>query len=405
MAPLVSVVMLSYNHQRYLPAAIESVLAQTLDDLELVVADDGSSDGSLAVAERYARKDPRVRVLTHPGHVNRGIGATVNLARADANGTYLLGLPSDDVLYPDTLEREVAFLEARPEVGYVYGYAHLIDAQGRRVPDARTIGSDLTGGGRIVERLVQRNTIPAMTVMWRRACLDQAGAEDETLVYGDWESQTRAAAHWEVGFLPRALAMYRRHGANTSLNVTRATNVERALAVTAVLRERAPQIGGRLAEPRIRATLDLQIGYLRFARGEQGSESDLVLAFGRDRSLSGDGRWLADWIWSRTYDELLPDGGGHFPRWVEAAIAPLLEPGAARTVRREAAAATGGLRAVQLAQAGRSVEAHRAALAALVRSPRRAADRRLAAFLLDSIAGGVAAKGVRAAKRRLLRHR
>src|SRR3954465_12690440 len=99
MAPLVSVVMLSYNHAPYLPAAIESVLGQTVEDLELVIGEDGATDGSLDIARHYAEADSRVRVLTHPGHENRGIGATVNLVRGATSGSYQLGLPSDDMLY------------------------------------------------------------------------------------------------------------------------------------------------------------------------------------------------------------------------------------------------------------------------------------------------------------------
>src|SRR3954468_11417826 len=108
MAPLVSVMIPSYNHAPYLPAAIESVLAQTLEDFELIIGDDGSIDDSLDIARRYAEADPRIRVLTHAAEGHRGIGATGNLMRPTARGRYWFGLPSDDVLYPDTLEREVA---------------------------------------------------------------------------------------------------------------------------------------------------------------------------------------------------------------------------------------------------------------------------------------------------------
>src|SRR4051794_31425482 len=306
----------SYNHAPYLPAAIESVLEQTVEDLELIVVDDGSSDGSLEIARRYAERDTRVRVLTHPDHVNRGIGASVNLARSAAGGRYLHGVASDDVLIRDTLEREVAFLEAHPEVGWVYGYVNLIDADGRAIEQETRngreqirFGADLTGGGRIVERLVQRNSIPAMTVMWRRECRDEVGEEDPELDYSDWELLTRAAAHWEVAFIPRALALYRVHGANTSINVTREVSVARHLAVARTLRERAPVVGGVLGEARIRAALELQVGYLRFAAGDAGADADLRAAFERDPSLAADGRWLADWLWSRPFDELLPDEG------------------------------------------------------------------------------------------------
>src|SRR5205807_7803351 len=123
MTPLVSVSICSFNHLRYLPAAIESALGQTLDDIELIVVDDGSSDGSLAVVEQYAAADSRVGVVTHPRHANLGPAASGNLARSLARGKYQIGLSSDDVLYPDALEREVDLLERRPALGIVYGYA------------------------------------------------------------------------------------------------------------------------------------------------------------------------------------------------------------------------------------------------------------------------------------------
>jgi hypothetical protein len=408
MTPLVSIVMLSYNHAPYLPAAIESVLAQTVEDLELVVADDGSTDGSLDIARRYEEADPRVRVLTHPGHVNRGIGATVNLVRSATSGRYQLGLPSDDVLLPDALELTVDFLERHPEVGYVYGHVHLIDGDGNMIlqPDGRepvAYGADLTEGGRFVERLVQRNTIPAMTALWRRACLQQAGEEHATLVYGDWEHQARGAAHWDVAFIPRALALYRVHGMNTSLDIPRETRIARHLEVTEVLRERAPAVGGRLAEPRVRAVLELQVGYLRFAAGDTGGEADLRAAFERDPSLAGDARWLSDWLWARPLDELLPSEGPDFARWFHGAVQTLLEPRAARTVRREVAAVSAQARAIRLARDGRLAGAAASALLAWARSPRQLGDPQLKSILLDAIVRTRSGAALRRARWRLLR--
>jgi alpha-1,3-rhamnosyltransferase len=400
--PLVSVGIPSYNHAPYLAAAIESVLGQTLSDFELVIADDGSTDGTLDIARRYAEAHPdRVTVLTHPDGAHLGLGPTVNLCRRRLRAGYIIGLPSDDVLYPRTLEREAEFLDAHPDVGYVYGYATLVDASGRRLPDSRTLGDDITRGGRVVERLVQGNQIPAMTVMIRRECLESAGPEDESLVYGDWEFHTRAAAHWAVGFIPRPLAMHRVHATSTSLTADRETNLERALAVTRVMRERAPRVGGALAAPRVRAALELQMAFLDFASGDESAAARRVrAAFERDPTLAGDGRWLGQWVWDRLLDRLLPPGGPDFTPWLAATVTPLLDPRAARVLRREAAAAKHAERAIQLGGAGRSAAGLRAALAAVARSPRRIADRGLAAVLLDSV--GRRADGLRGARRRLL---
>jgi alpha-1,3-rhamnosyltransferase len=397
----------SYNHSPYLPAAIESVLGQTFPDVELVIVEDGSSDDSLAIAERYAAAHPdRIRVLTHPGRANRGVSRSANLAIASSSRPLLTGLASDDVLYPDAVERQVAFLDRHPGVGCVYGYAHMVDQRGRRIPDARTFGIDLTRDGRTLERLVQGNAIPSMTAMFRRESLERAGPFEPDVLYSDWELLVRVAAHSQMGFIPRALAMYRVHATNASVNVTRETNLERALEVTALLHRRAEQIGGGLGQPRIRATLDLQMAFLRFAAGDQGRAAEnLAAAFERDRSLAGDGAWLADWLWGRVLNELVPPDEPDFPDWLAAGALPLLAPRARRSFAREVAAARRGARAIRLARSGRWVAAQQAALAAGARSPRRIADRRLAAELLDSIAGGLAARAVRTTKRHLFRHR
>jgi alpha-1,3-rhamnosyltransferase len=396
----------SYNHAPYLPAAIESVLGQTLSDWELVVVDDGSADGSLQIAERYASAHPeQITVLTHPRHENRGVEASASLAISRSRGSFLTGLASDDVLYPKTLQRQVDYLERHAGVGFVYGYAEPIDDAGQRIASRRRLGIDLTREGRTLERLVQTNTIPSMTAMLRRECLEQAGSHDSSVVYSDWEFFVRAAAHWCVGFIDCTLAGYRFHTTNVSLNVTRETNVQRALEVIAALRERATRVGGRLAEPRIRATLDLQMAFLRFASGDsQHAAGDIRAAFERDPSLSADGNWLADWLWSRPLDWLLPEEGSLFVPWFAAATEPHLEPGVRHVFRRAASAATAGENAVRLVSAGRPLAVHLAAARALVRSPRRVTDRRFAAVLLDSIHGTAAERTYRRAQR-LVRRR
>jgi glycosyltransferase involved in cell wall biosynthesis len=405
-APLVSVGIPSYNHGRFLAEAIESVLGQTLPDVELVIADDGSTDDSVEIARRYADAHPdRVTVLTHPGGAHRGLGPTVNLYRPRLRGTYILGLASDDVLYPDTLEREVELLEARPEVGFVYGLADRIDASGAQLPGERAFGADVTASGRAVELLVQGNKIPSMTAMIRRACLERVGPEDEDLVYGDWAFYTRLTAHYDAAFIPRTLAAQRIHGANTSAVVSRETNLERAVAVTRSLRERAERIGGRLLEPRVRATLELQWAFLGFATGERRDAAEGVsAALERDRTLAADGGWLADWLWNRLLDGLAPPGGASFALWFADGALPLLSSGAARVLAREVTAAAAAERAAADRAAGRPAAPLRA-LPGLARAPRRLTDRRVAAMLLDPLAGGRALRGYLRVRRALARHR
>jgi len=119
--PLVSTVIIFLNAERYIEEAIESVFAQTYDNWELLLADDGSTDGSSAIAHRYAERYPeRVRYVEHPGHENRGMSATRNLGFRNARGEYLALLDADDVWLAHKLEQQVAILNAQPNAGMVY---------------------------------------------------------------------------------------------------------------------------------------------------------------------------------------------------------------------------------------------------------------------------------------------
>jgi glycosyltransferase involved in cell wall biosynthesis len=112
------------NGERFIAEAIESVLAQTYVDWELLLVDDGSTDGATSIAKSYAARYPdRIRYLEHEGHRNRGISASRNVGLAAARGAYVAILDADDIWLPDKLTDQVALLEARPEVGLMYGNA------------------------------------------------------------------------------------------------------------------------------------------------------------------------------------------------------------------------------------------------------------------------------------------
>lgn len=120
--PLVSIITIFFNAERFLEEAIESVLAQTYDNWELLLVDDGSSDRSPAIANRYADRDPsRIRLLKHAAGDNRGMSASRNLGIAEARGEIIGFLDADDLYLPDKLSRQVELLGKNPEVGVVYG--------------------------------------------------------------------------------------------------------------------------------------------------------------------------------------------------------------------------------------------------------------------------------------------
>lgn len=119
--PLVSVIIPFFNAKKFIEEAIESVFAQTYDHWELLLVDDGSTDGSTEIALLHAKKKEKVRYLEHKGHQNLGTCSTRNLGIWHSKGKYIAPLDSDDVWFPRKLEQQVAIMEAQPEAAMVYG--------------------------------------------------------------------------------------------------------------------------------------------------------------------------------------------------------------------------------------------------------------------------------------------
>jgi glycosyltransferase EpsE len=124
MTPKVSVVTTVYNGEPYVDRAIPGILAQTFQDFEWVIVDDGSQDRTPEILQDLARRDPRVRVFS-PGRL--GLTAAANFGVEQARGEYIARQDFDDCSYPDRLKLQVAFLDANPKVGVVGGHYVLVD--------------------------------------------------------------------------------------------------------------------------------------------------------------------------------------------------------------------------------------------------------------------------------------
>lgn len=120
--PLVSVIMIFLNAEKFIQDAIESVLSQTYLNWELILVDDGSIDASTEIARRYARQYLyKIRYVEHAGHQNRGMSASRNLGIRQSTGEYIAFLDADDIYLPEKLERQVDLLDSQPRAAMVYG--------------------------------------------------------------------------------------------------------------------------------------------------------------------------------------------------------------------------------------------------------------------------------------------
>ncbi len=213
-APLVSVCIPTYNYRRYLPQALESALAQTARDIEVVVVDNCSEDGSAEVIEAYARRD--ARIAAHRNERNLGMTANFNRGLALARGKYVKLLCADDVLEPECAERLVAALEAEPRAGLAGCARRYFRDDGTTVRiRAYAARATLVPGERAVrECFFKGNLIGEPTaVLFRRS--DAGGGFDEAYRQAfDMALWLRLLEGRDFAFLEAPLCGIREHGAS-----------------------------------------------------------------------------------------------------------------------------------------------------------------------------------------------
>ncbi len=211
--PLVSVIIASYNHAPYIEASIESVLAQTYPNIELLVIDDGSKDDSV---ERIRRLQERhgfdFRVQS-----NQGLSRTLNETIVRARGSLIAPFGSDDIMLPERIARQVAYLQDKPEVGICAGNIQEIDEHGkfRGAPKALPL-RHLDFEDVFLDR---KPGAPAPTLLFRREALEQVGGFDPQIRLEDLLIELKITrAGYSLDILPDVLAYYRVHATNTYKN-------------------------------------------------------------------------------------------------------------------------------------------------------------------------------------------
>ncbi|MEQ1727572.1 MAG: glycosyltransferase [Vicinamibacterales bacterium] len=215
MTPLVSVLLPVYNRPQWIGRAIESVFAQSYPRVELIVVDDGSTDKTPDVIERFG---PRVTSLRQP---NRGAYAARNLGLARARGELIAFIDSDDSWYPDRLSSQVPLFD-KSEVGLVFGDAAIVDHDGP-VPSRRRVTSFETTPprrGLVSHHFVWGNFVPMSSVVVRRRCLDEVGGfPDSARLSADYLTWFRISLRHELDYVPSPVFEYARHQGSISRNL------------------------------------------------------------------------------------------------------------------------------------------------------------------------------------------
>ncbi len=211
-APQVSIILNAMNGDRFIAETITSILNQTFKNFELIIIDDGSTDLTWDVIQSFT--DPRIHAFKQENH---GIAATVNRGIARACAPYLARIDQDDLMRPERLERQKAYLDAHPAVALCCSAAQLMFD--RTLSDKAYRPED---GNALKLRLLFENPVVQCTVMMRTAAVKALGGYDEDPSLhpaDDFEMWTRIARHHEIKALPELLAIYRIHRTSASYSI------------------------------------------------------------------------------------------------------------------------------------------------------------------------------------------
>ncbi len=240
-SPLVSVVIAAYNAAADLRTTLSSLRAQTYAHFEAIIVDDGSTDGTAAIAESFARADSRFRLIRQ---ANAGVGAARNTAIGHALGTYIAPLDADDIWDPEKLEKQVAVMEkAGPDVGMVYCWSRRIDANGKFLSYSHPYAVE----GRIRRALILRNLLSNASVpLFRRSAISEVGPYlTRTEQRGgqgceDWDMNLRVAEKYVIRCVPEYLVGYRQRPSCMSVNAEMMTKSYEVVIARA--RARSPDL-------------------------------------------------------------------------------------------------------------------------------------------------------------------
>lgn len=220
--PLVSVLIPAFNHERFVERSLDSVLEDPYPAKELVIIDDGSTDGTGETIARWAEAHRDELPIEYVRRPNRGIAATMNELAARAHGEFLKLASSDDYLLPGGLQAQVEYLLGQPGKWAVIGDSIVVDQDGLKLHDSAM--RDLHGADKRLYRsaegirraVISQWAIGGPVALIRKKSLERVAGWSEVLCIDDWDFFLRLAAHDAIGFVDAAVCAYRVHGSNVS---------------------------------------------------------------------------------------------------------------------------------------------------------------------------------------------
>lgn len=210
--PKVSVIIPTYNYAKYLPETIDSVLRQTYQDLEIIVIDDGSTDNTKEIIQRYIRSSDKIKYILQE---NKGPAAARNRGIKEAKGEYIAFLDSDDIWVTEKLDIQASYLEQNKDIFFLYAKADVLNEHGKKIG----IKPESNQHHEFKKLIFEWGYFPTATVMIRKECFDKVGFFSEDLrIMEDIHLWIRISRHYKMHGMDQILGIYHRHSNNVTLN-------------------------------------------------------------------------------------------------------------------------------------------------------------------------------------------
>jgi hypothetical protein len=282
--PLVTTIIPAYNARRTIAATIQSALAQTHGEMEVVVVDDGSTDDTLAIVQGLARGEPRIRIVSHE---NRGLASARNSGILAARGEYVAPLDADDIWHPEKIARQLAAIDAVPGAALAYGWFRNIDPEDRVLPGS---GAPVVEGW-AYHRHLDQNFVSNGSSPLVRADVAREILYEPILALGceDYMFQLRVARLYPIACARGWLTGYRRTPGSMSTGVLRM--IDAHLQMYGMLLGDAGGEADRIIRHRI-AQLQVERARNRVRRGHMGEAGRaLATAFGSNAGSAVGAIW------------------------------------------------------------------------------------------------------------------
>lgn len=246
----ISVVIPVYNCERYIADAVLSVRQQTYPVHEIIVVDDGSTDGTRAA---LAPHWDSIRYIQRP---HEGVAAARNAGIALSSGEFIAFLDADDIWLPEKLQLQVEYFHSHPECALVYTDMKVFDESGILQESVKLWLNLNPPSGWIFPQLFHETLFAADGVMFRKYCLDRVGPFDKSLRCGeDYHMWLRFSRHFRVGYIDKPLVMYRQHPSMTTRSLAMADGVPWEARVIAKVVELYPEVAEELGARTVRKRL------------------------------------------------------------------------------------------------------------------------------------------------------